>query len=104
MNHADFALQNVSTLREDASKGSDDELAALGLDWRLSAAVGILDHGEASLAKTRTEKTLYTSGILMEDDFVDVDFHWIQRAVFGWRELQSRGGILRLRPTGKGKF
>jgi hypothetical protein len=25
MNHADFALQNVSTLREDASKGSDDE-------------------------------------------------------------------------------
>ena len=70
MNYADFALQNVSTLREDASKGSDDELAALGLDWRLSAAVGILDHGEASLAKTRTEKTLYTSGILMEVDFV----------------------------------
>ena len=32
MNYADFALQNVSTLREDASKGSDDELAALGLD------------------------------------------------------------------------
>jgi hypothetical protein len=56
MNHADFALQNVSTLREDASKGSDDELAALGLDWRLSAAVKILDQGEASLAKAGTHE------------------------------------------------
>jgi hypothetical protein len=74
MNQDGFALQIFDTPALGARQGSNDELATLGLDRRLCLADGFLDQGEAVFRirffqdrNVSRRKTLYNSGILMED-------------------------------------
>jgi hypothetical protein len=62
INQSGFALPTMNTPGVDARPGSDDELAALGLDRRLRLATRASYQGEACFVKPQNI-ILYTCGI-----------------------------------------
>jgi hypothetical protein len=72
INQSGFALPAMNTPGVDARPGSDDELAALGLDRRLRLATSASYQGEACFVKPQNI-ILYTCGILMEDKNEDAE-------------------------------